>query len=176
MRSFNPRTVALLVLFTVGGGLVLPAQAQLQKIEQTIFGMDCAPCAHAMEQSIGSMDGVEAVSVSLNNGLATIDLSTTNALEYENIRKAIANGGFSARKATLKVRGTLRRQGDRWVLETPTGEQFVLQSSAKEGREKAAFQDLHPNRQVIVSGQVPASPETEGPRWPLRLHQVRSAT
>ena len=176
MRTFIARTSALLVLLLAGGGLFQPAQAQLQKIEQTIFGMDCAPCAHAMEQSIGSMKGVKTVSVTLNDGRASIDLSNTNEVTYRDIRKAISNGGFSAKKATLEAQGTLRQKGDQWILETPAGEQFVLRPGKKASSGEDRLQDLKPDRQVIVTGQIPASLNTKDTLWPLHIQRVRSAT
>ena len=176
MRTFIARMSALLVLVLAVWGLFQPAQAQLQKIEQTVFGMDCAPCAHAMEQGIGSMEGVEAVSVNLNDGLATIDLSNTNEVAYRDIRKAISNGGFSAKKATLEAQGMLRQKGDQWILETPAGEQFVLRPGKKASSGEDRLQDLKPDRQVIVTGQIPASLNTKDTLWPLRVQRVRSAT
>jgi len=175
MRTLVFRVFAVLAFGF--GGAVFPnaAQAQLQTVDQTVFGMDCAPCAHAMEQSLGSMEGVETVSVSLNDGVATLDLTETNTIAYGKILEAVSNGGFSARGATLTVQGTVRQTGDHWVLETPAGEQFVLKTGDSTGAETIALHDLDPSQQVIVTGQVPASPETEDGRWPVEIQEVRSA-
>jgi copper chaperone CopZ len=176
MNSFISRLPALLVLVLACGGLFQPAQAQLQKIQQTVFGMDCAPCAHAMEQSLGSMEGVETVSVSLNDGLATVDLAKANRIDYRGVRKTVENGGFSPREATLKVQGTARQEEGQWILKTPTGEEYALQPGQEGASNEQGLQDLKPNQQVTVTGQIPASPSTEDALWPLRVQQVRSAT
>lgn len=175
MNSFLSRLSALLVLGLAGGGLLHPTQAQLQKIEQTVFGMDCAPCAHAMEQSLGAMEGVETVSVSLNDGLATIELTDTNSVAYTGIRKTVNNGGFSPRDATLEVRGTVQQEKGQWILKTPAGEEYVLQPGQEGTSGKSSLQDLEPHQRVTVTGQIPESPETIGERWMVRVAGVQPA-
>nr|WP_259079387.1 heavy metal-associated domain-containing protein [Salinibacter ruber] len=138
--------------------------------------MDCAPCAHAMEQSLGSMEGVETVSVSLNDGLATVDLAKANRIDYRGVRETVENGGFSPREATLKVQGTARQEEGQWILKTPTGEKYALLPGQEGASNEQEFQELKPNQQVTVTGQIPASLSTEDALWPLRVQQVRSAT
>lgn len=176
MNSFISRLSVLLVLVLAGGGLFQPTQAQLQKIEQTVFGMDCAPCAHAMEQSLGAMEGVETVTVRLNDGLATIELTETNSVAYRGVRTTVSDGGFAAKKALLEAKGTLRRTDDGWILETPVGEQFVLQEDDQTASGEGGLQDLKPNQQVTVTGRIPSSSESGDTRWPLHVQQVHSAT
>jgi cation transport ATPase len=175
MRTVVFRVFAVLAFGFGGAALPNAVQAQLQTVDQTVFGMDCAPCAHAMEQSLGSMEGVETVSVHLNDGVAALDLTETNTVAYREILEAVSNGGFSAREATLTVQGTVRRTGGHWVLETPAGEQFVLKTDGSTGAKPSALQDLAPSRRVIVTGRVSASSETEDGRWPVEVQEVRSA-
>lgn len=167
---------AVLVLLFAGGGLFQTTQAQLQKIEQTVFGMDCAPCAHAMEQSLGAMEGVETVSVRLNDGLASIDLTETNRVAYTEVRKTVSDGGFAAKNAILEAKGTLRKTGDQWILETPAGEQFILQVDEETTSGGGQIQNLTPDQQVTVTGRIPPSRESSDTRWPLRIQQIQSAT
>lgn len=175
MNPSISRMPILLVLLLAGGSLFQPAQAQLEKIQQTVFGMDCAPCAHAMEQSLGSMEGVEAVSVSLNDGLATIDLAKANRIDYREVRKTVENGGFSPRDATLKVQGTARQEEGQWILTTPTGEEYLLRSSDESTSNEPGLQDLTPDQQVTVTGQIPGSPENGDKRWTMRVRRVQPA-
>lgn len=150
----------------------IEAQAQLQTVEQTVFGMDCAPCAHAMEQSLGSMKGVDSVSVSLNDGVASIHLAGTNTVAYREIRKTVSNGGFAAKEAILTVRGTVRQKGKRWILKTPAGERFVLESADDAGSAENPLEDLKPNQKVTVTGRVTASDSEQG-RWPMKVQNIR---
>jgi copper chaperone CopZ len=175
MKTIVSRISVVLAFLLAGAARPGPAQAQLQKIQQTVFGMDCAPCAHAMEQSLGVMEGVETVSVSLNEGVAAIDLNETNGVVYADVRKVVSNGGFAAKKATLKARGTVRREEDQWILETPAGEQFVLKTDVKSDSENVDLQHLEPSRRATVTGRIPASPETGDKRWTLRVRSVRTA-
>ena len=54
--------------------------AQLVKVDQEVFGMDCAPCAYGLERGLKKMDGLERVKVSLNDGKAYLTLAPNNEL------------------------------------------------------------------------------------------------
>src|SRR6185437_13877573 len=47
----------------------LSAHAQYEQVNLTVFGMDCAPCAHAIHVSMKGIPGVNTVDVDLNTGL-----------------------------------------------------------------------------------------------------------
>jgi len=173
MKTLGSRLLVALAFLLAGAAVPESTRAQLQKIQQTVFGMDCAPCAHAMERGLGSMEGVETVSVSLNEGLAALTLAKTNSIAYEDIRTTVSNGGFAAKKATLTVRGTVRHVGDRWVLDTPAGDQFVLRTGGETNATAADLQRLKPDQQVTVTGRVPASSEAKKGRWPVRVQRIQ---
>lgn len=90
--------------------LLLPnrTDAQIIEIRQTIFGMDCAPCARGMEASLERMEGVRSVQISLNEGFARIDLDTENNISLDKIHTAVRHTGFSARDASLKAKGIIQ--------------------------------------------------------------------
>ena len=52
----------------------LAAHAEYQQVDLTVFGMDCAPCAHAIHVSMKGIQGVDTVDVDLNTGLVRIKL------------------------------------------------------------------------------------------------------
>jgi len=175
MKPSISRITTLLGVLLVGAGLVRPAQAQLQNIQQTVFGMDCAPCAHAMERSLGTVEGVESVSVSLNDGLATVDLANKNRVDYRTVREKVENGGFSPREVTLKVRGTARQGGDQWILMTPTGEEYTLLPGEDGMSSESGLHDLESDQQVTVTGQIPGSVDLKDGPWPLHVQQLRAS-
>ena len=174
MRTPTTRLATVLAIFLAGALFPNAAQAQLQEVQQTVFGMDCAPCAHAMERGLGSMKGVESVSVSLNDGIASIDLTEGNTTTYRKLREAVANGGFSARKATLTVQGTVQQTGDQWILKTPAGERFVLKANEEASSTRGSLGGFEADQQVTLTGQVSVSEPEEG-RWPVQVQNIRSA-
>lgn len=101
-------------------------QAQLLEVEQVIFGMDCAPCAHAMERRLQQLEGVDSVRVSLNEGRAWLWLHPDNRLTLQMIRQAIWDAGFAAREAVVRVQGELVSSQDSWLLHLPSGQVFRL--------------------------------------------------
>lgn len=119
-----------IVLFLIGLFLIpLQGQAQLLQVKQTVFGMDCAPCAYGLEKRIKNIDGVQSATVSLNDGLLTANLAKENQLTLQRIRKAVEESGFKAKEANITVTGTVtKNESGSLVLETGAGEHFILQA------------------------------------------------
>ena len=118
----------------VGLFLLLPlgAQAQLSEVKQTVFGMDCAPCAYGLEKRIQKMDGIESVSVSLNDGVLNATLKQNNVLTLKAIRQAVEESGFKAKEATISASGTIiKNESGNYILETNAGERFMLKAENK---------------------------------------------
>ncbi|MEQ8878432.1 MAG: heavy metal-associated domain-containing protein [Cyclobacteriaceae bacterium] len=103
--------IALLTIFSLSG-----ARAQLVKVDQEVFGMDCAPCAYGLERGLKKMDGLESVKVSLNEGKAYLKLATNNELTLQKIQKEVKNNGFSARNAEVTLKGELLKEGNEWKI------------------------------------------------------------
>ena len=59
------------------------AIGQLIKVDQEVFGMDCAPCAYGLERGLKKMDGLQSVKVSLNDGKAYLKLAVDNDLSLQ---------------------------------------------------------------------------------------------
>lgn len=105
--------IALLTIISLSS-----AMAQLIKVDQEVFGMDCAPCAYGLERGLNKMDGLEKVQVSLNEGKAYLQLASDNKLTLKKIQEEVKNNGFSARNAEVTVKGELNKSGDKWQLIT----------------------------------------------------------
>lgn len=125
MKKHLTQTFLPLLLFA---GLLLPApaKAQIQEVKQTVFGMDCAPCAYGLEKRFKSIDGVASARVSLNEGFAEVRLEPGSRVTLETIRDAVRESGFSPREATLRATGMLQQKGDQWILTLAGGERFLL--------------------------------------------------
>jgi copper chaperone CopZ len=81
--------------------------AQYQQIDLTVFGMDCAPCAHAIHVSMKGIQGVDTVQVDLNTGLVSVKLAPANSATMHQFNQAIEKNGFTHKDASIIVRGTL---------------------------------------------------------------------
>lgn len=136
--------------------------AQLRTVDQTVFGMDCAPCAYALEKRIKRMDGVRAVRVSLDNGLARIEFEPEHPTTLKALRAAVAESGFSAQDAEVRVRGTLQKDSDRWTL-TAEDERFVLRDPPA-GAESGSV--------VTLAGRVPKDKIPDIEVWTLDVNEV----
>jgi len=113
--------VAVFALF----GVV--AQAQYAQVNLTVFGMDCAPCAHAIHVSMKGIQGVNTVDVDLNTGLVTIKLTPDNKASMRQFNEAVEKNGFTHKDAEIIVRGKLTGTAAAPVLEvTGTTDRFAL--------------------------------------------------
>jgi copper chaperone CopZ len=132
----------------------LAARAQYRQIKLTVFGMDCAPCAHAIHVSMMGIQGVDKVDVNLNTGLVSIQLAPDNHAGMRQFNNAVERNGFTHKDAAVVVRGTLSGTPAAPVLEiTGTPDRFQLQPSASPV-------DLTPlfGKSVLVTGVLPQAP------------------
>lgn len=148
-----------------------PAAASLRQVQHEIRGMDCAPCAYGMQKGMQKLDGVEDVKVSLNDAMGTLTLAPGNQVTFEQIRDVIRDGGFKPMAATAEVAGTLKREDERPILTTESGQKYRLEiagdSRDKLGERLRAFPD---NSRILVTVQVPAG------GGPVQRLQVRELT
>ena len=87
-----------------------------------------------MSVAVRKLEGVADVSVSLNEGLARVELESANEITLEQLRRAIRDQGFSPREATVTLAGAIERRDGRLVVVaagsraafTLTGDERVL--------------------------------------------------
>lgn len=81
----------------------------LRHVRQSIFGMDCAPCAYGVEKSLRALPGVQEVTVSLNEGYAEAELASDTSTTLVQIREVIRSNGFTPKQAILRIDGHFSR-------------------------------------------------------------------
>lgn len=148
------------------------ADAQLVRVSQTIYGMDCAPCAHAVERRLHALDGSPTVELSLNRGVAELQFeSPDHRATLKEIRRSVRESGFSAREARIRAEGTLEPGADSPLLRTPAGEVFVLVESPESPDAIQALEAQSQGDRLGISGKVDADADPEG-RWVLQVEGV----
>ncbi len=139
-----------LVAATLLTAAASPAWADgLIKVEQTVFGMDCAPCAYGAQKNLSKLPGVAKVEVTMNDGIARIEFSPDSATTLAQIRKVLINGGLTPKEALVTVEGHLAKMGDKLQLVVSPTEHYDLVIS-----QPADAAALAPDARVIVQGQV----------------------
>lgn len=140
-------TLTLILLFA---GTSAAAEGQ-PWIKQTVYGMDCAPCAYAMERSLGRISGVTSVEVNLNQGLATLHLANDAEPDIGEIREITRRNGFTPRAAEIRLIGQVIKENGDYVLQVG-GRRFALAAG-----EELSDSGLHSlvGRRVTATGHVP---------------------
>lgn len=124
------------------------SNAQITKVAQEVFGMDCAPCAYGLERGLKKMEGLQEVRVSLNDGKAYLDLSGNNELKLKQIQEEVKNNGFSAKKAEVILEGQLvEKEGSLIIMVNK--EEYVVDTNT----EQSIQNSLEPGK-VRVRGIV----------------------
>ena len=85
----------------------LTAHAEYEQVNLTVFGMDCAPCAHAIHVSMKGIQGVNTVDVDLNTGLVTIQLTPGNSASMRQFNQAVEKNGFTHKDAVVVALGKI---------------------------------------------------------------------
>ena len=133
----------------------LAAHAEYEQVNMTVFGMDCAPCAHAIRVSMKGIEGVNKVDVDLNTGLVTIKLDAGNKAAMRQFNEAVEKNGFTHKDAHLVVKGKLTGTAAAPFLEVSgTSDRYALVPSAA-GANIAALL----GKMVEVSAVLPQSPK-----------------
>ena len=85
----------------------LAAHAEYNQVNMTVFGMDCAPCAHAIHVSMKGIHGVNKVDVDLNTGLVSIQLAAGNSAGIQQFNQAVEKNGFTHKDAKIIATGKI---------------------------------------------------------------------
>jgi copper chaperone CopZ len=135
--------------------LPLAAHAEYEQVNLTVFGMDCAPCAHAIHVSMKGIQGVNAIDVDLNTGLVTIKLTPGNKASMRQFNEAVEKNGFTHKDADIVVRGKLTGTANAPVLEVSgTQDRYVLSPDAS-GKDLVSLV----GKTVTVTGVLPQAPK-----------------
>jgi copper chaperone CopZ len=131
----------------------LAAHAEYEQVNLTVFGMDCAPCAHAIHVSMKGIQGVSTVDVDLNTGLVSIKLTPGNNAAMRQFNEAVEKNGFTHKDANVVVRGQLSGSRQTLFLDvTGTKDRYALTPLA-------AGMDISGllGKTVVVDGVLPQS-------------------
>jgi copper chaperone CopZ len=135
--------------------IAVAARAEYQQVNLTVFGMDCAPCAHAIHVSMKGIPGVNTVDVDLNTGLVTIKLTAGNAASLRQFNQAVEKNGFTHKDATVVARGKLTGTASAPFLEVAgTQDRFALIPAATATDITALL-----GKTVTIAGIIPQSPK-----------------
>ena len=132
----------------------LAAHAEYEQVNLTVFGMDCAPCAHAIHVSMKGIQGVNTVDVDLNTGLVTIKLALGNKAGMRQFNEAVEKNGFTHKDAEIIARGKLTGTASAPFLEVVgTTDRFAL-SPVAAGTDLSSLL----GKAVTVAGILPQAP------------------
>jgi cation transport ATPase len=148
----------------------LAAHAEYQQVNLTVFGMDCAPCAHAIHVSMKGIQGVNTVDVDLNTGLVSIKLAPGNSAAMRQFNDAVEKNGFTHKDATIIVRGQLSGSPQAPFLDVSGTKDHYALSPLAAGTDISSLL----GRAVIVEGVLPQSSKGKVPDT-LRFKSVTEA-
>lgn len=137
------------------GLYVIAASAQadgFQRVDQEVFGMDCAPCAYGIEKGLEKLPGVLHATVTLNDGKAVIELAPDNPVTLIEIQDVIRHNGFTPKDASVTATGTLLKTGNRYYLAMNSATRLELKAASPSVLSSAPV-----GAKVTVEGRVPES-------------------
>lgn len=129
----NIKMMALIGILGIG-----TISGQIARVDQEVYGMDCAPCAYGLERGLKKMDGLQEVRVSLNDGKAYLGLAEKNDLTLRSIQEEVKKNGFSAKKAEVVLMGNATKEDSQWYIETDNERFAVSQDTSIELVQKLA--------------------------------------
>ena len=133
----------------------LAARAEYEQVNLTVFGMDCAPCAHAIHVSMKGIQGVDTVNVDLNTGLVTIKLAPGNRAVMRQFNEAVERNGFTHKNANIVAKGKLTGTATAPFLEVAGTQDRYALSPVSTGLDIATLL----GKSVTVAGVLPQAPK-----------------
>lgn len=135
------------------------ANAEYKQVDMTVFGMDCAPCAHAIHVSMKGIHGVDKVDVDLNTGLVSIALASGNSASMQQVNAAVEKNGFTHKDAKIVAVGKLSGSATAPYFEVSgTGDRYALLPSGT-----AADVGSLLGKTVMVTGTLPQASKGKTP-------------
>lgn len=146
----------------------LAARAEYNQVNMTVFGMDCAPCAHAIHVAMKGIQGVNKVDVDLNTGLVAIQLASGNSATMQQFNQAVEKNGFTHKDAKIVARGRVTGTASAPMLEIiGTADTYAL---AGGGEGIASLL----GKTVTMSGTLPVAPKGKVPSA-LKIDSIAEA-
>ncbi len=85
----------------------LSANAQVKQAVIGVDGFTCSLCAKGVEGQLTSLDFVKSVKANLKAATFTIEFKSNKKINFNEIRDAVTDGGFTLRDIKVKADGTL---------------------------------------------------------------------
>jgi copper chaperone CopZ len=147
--------ITKILVVAVVSFFVVAAHAEYKQVDLTVFGMDCAPCAHAIHVSMKGIQGVNTVDVDLNTGLVAIKLVPGNTAAMRQFNEAVEKNGFTHKDASVIVRGEISGSASAPFLEVAgTKDRYAL-APLTTGVDVSSFL----GKMVTVEGVIPQAPK-----------------
>jgi copper chaperone CopZ len=109
--------------------------------------------------ALKAVNGVESVDISLNKGLATVELKDGNTVTMKQLQAAIDRNGYSTKQSSVTAIGQLSFNDNRWILRVSgSNEEFAL---TPDGHAKPLDNNLS-GKVVTVVGTMPELPKGKG--------------
>jgi len=154
MKITKMLTILSILIFSA-----VAARAEYRQVNLTVFGMDCAPCAHAIHVSMKGIPGVTTVNVDLNTGLVGIKLAPGNHADMHQFNQAVEKNGFTHKDANVVVLGKITGSTSNLFLEVSgTKDRYAL--APLNPRTNASS---YIGKTVTVEGTIPQAPKGKVP-------------
>ncbi len=115
-RISRPLPLATVLLALL---LVLPPSAGRAEIlysELRINGLVCPFCAFGIEKKLRDVEGVETVTLLLDEGVVQLRFAERNEATFEDLRDAVLAAGFKLAGLMVEVRGRIEAGDDGKIL------------------------------------------------------------
>jgi len=77
-----------------------------EHVSMQVSGMMCSECSKSLESCLGKLKGAENVKADYNTGSASLDVPASSQVTREQLKKAVADAGFTLKEVKFIVNAT----------------------------------------------------------------------
>ncbi len=112
MKITMKHTAMLFLILLTGSYLLAQEQTEMTPEQQVrvrvrVDGLSCPFCAYGLEKKLLEIEGVNAIEISIDDGVALLTLDKDTEIAEEIIKKEVKDAGFTPREILYLDKKTL---------------------------------------------------------------------
>ena len=160
------------VIFLTGTFLPRVAHSRILEVTVTVEGLACPFCAYGIEKKLKRVEGVRSIDVEMERGIVIITAENDRSVNIGQVPEAVEDSGFSLKQMKVRVTGTARKNGGKFLLQYGGPDELLTIGDMKTEQKKQFSEYVETGKAVEAQGIVQEQSEGVWTLYPESLKGV----